>query len=507
MFSTILVANRSEIAVRVINGCRTLGIRSVSVYSDADVNAKHRHYADESIHIGAAAPSESYLNIERIIAAACEAGAQAIHPGYGFLSENPAFAEACRDAGIAFIGPSAASMRLMGNKVASRKAMADAGVPLTPGMQSASSDLDLYRTEAERIGYPVMIKAAAGGGGKGMRVVDEPKDLAGAVEAAQREALNAFGDSSVYMEKFIARPRHIEFQIMADQHGNVVHLFERECSIQRRHQKIIEETPSVALTESLRAEMGESAVAVARAANYVNAGTVEFLLDTDGSYYFLEMNTRLQVEHPITEMVTGIDLVAEQIRIAAGEELSPAVRQAHQRGHAIECRIYAEDGENGFLPATGTIALYSEPVGPGIRVDSGVEAGAEIGIDYDPIMAKLIVHAGSRDDAIGKMITALKEFHILGVQTSRRFMIDCLEHAEFRAGNTFTSFISDHMLTRPVVADEMIQAGAAAASLAALAAAHHARLSTGEGSNQPLTPWQTIGAWQIGSSISHEATS
>lgn len=504
LFKKILVANRSEIAVRVMNACHTLAIPCVAVYSKADVNSRHRREADESVFIGEAPPRESYLDIEKIINAAKESGCDAIHPGYGFLSENSAFPRRCAEEGLVFIGPPPDAMLLMGNKVESRMRMADAGVPLIPGMKGSGADTAAFERAADEAGFPVIIKAAAGGGGKGMRVVHERSQLADAVEAAKREAANAFGDDTVYLEKYVSSPRHIEFQVIADTHGTCVHVFERECSIQRRHQKIIEETPSVALTPEIRARMGADAVKVAKAAGYVNAGTVEFLFDQSGNYYFLEMNTRIQVEHPITEMVTGTDLVVEQIRIAAGLPLSDGFRSLSQRGHAIECRIYAEDGENNFMPSTGKIVHYTEPVGPGVRVDSGVQPGSEITINYDPIMAKLIVHAPTRDLAIRKMIAALNNYKILGVKTSKRFMIDCLSHPEFAAGRTYTNFIETHMADRPDRSGDIRAIAVAAASVAA--ASRTAPTGVGGDGIAPkdtVSPWQTIGSWQIGDRI-HE---
>lgn len=499
LFKKILVANRSEIAVRVMNGCRTLGIPCVAVYSDADANSKHRWYADEAVLIGPPPPRESYLDIDKIIAAAHQTGCDAIHPGYGFLAENPRLPLRCAEEKIAFIGPGPEAMRLLGNKVESRVKMAEAGVPLIPGMTGSASELSVFREAAEKAGYPVMIKAAAGGGGKGMRIVHRPDELQGALEGARREAANAFGDDTVYLEKYIANPRHIEFQVLADSHGTCVHLFERECSIQRRHQKIIEETPSVALTPELRAKMGADAVKVAMTAHYVNAGTVEFLLDETGHYYFLEMNTRIQVEHPITEMVTGVDLVVEQIRIAAGKPMAEPFKHLTQRGHAIECRIYAEDGENGFLPSTGKIIHYTEPVGPGVRVDSGIEQGAEITINYDPIMAKLIVHAPTRELAIGKMIDALHQYRILGVKTSKRFMVDVLSHEAFRSGRTYTSFIETHMGDRTVDHSEGRTVAAAVAGVAMTEAV--SVVGGAERTAVVATPWHTLGNWEIGGSI------
>lgn len=497
LFKKILVANRSEIAVRVINACKSLGIPSVAVYSDADIHSKHKKLADEAIHIGEASPRASYLDIEKIISAAKISGADAIHPGYGFLAENPALANRCLEEGITFIGPDANAINLLGNKVESRIKMADAGVPLIPGMKGAETDLEVYKKTALEAGYPVMIKAAAGGGGKGMRVVNLPDELEGAIEAARREALNAFNDDTVYLEKFIVNPRHIEFQVLADSHGNTIHIFERECSIQRRHQKIVEETPSVALTEELRAKMGADAVKVAETAGYVNAGTVEFLLDESGHYYFLEMNTRIQVEHPISEMVAGVDLVVEQIRIAAGQSIKH-LKNLTQRGHAIECRIYAEDGENNFMPSTGKIIHYSEPVGPGIRVDSGIVNRVEITIDYDPIMAKLIVHAPDRETAITKMIDALNNYKILGVKTSKRFMIDVLNHAEFHAGLTFTDFIEKNMNNRDDVKDKFKNM---AGALAAVSEANSKATVAAVGDAKAPTPWQVIGKFEIGDKI------
>jgi acetyl-CoA carboxylase biotin carboxylase subunit len=503
MFNKILVANRSEIAIRVMNACRVLGIPSVAVYSEADKKAKHRMVADEAVFIGPPPPRESYLDISKIIAAAKDTGCEAIHPGYGFLAENPELPKACKKAGIAFIGPTAEAMLLMGNKVASRVKMEKAGVPLIPGMTASAEDPATFEEAAKAAGYPVMIKAAAGGGGKGMRIVHEPKDLRDALDAARREALNAFNDDSVYLEKYIANARHVEFQVLADSHGNCVHVFERECSIQRRHQKIIEETPSVALDDKLRASMGEAAVAVARAANYVNAGTVEFLVDEKGGFYFLEMNTRIQVEHPVTEMVTGTDLVVEQIKIAAGQELSPWFYNLNQRGHAIECRIYAEDGENNFLPSTGTVLHYTEPTGPGVRVDSGIVNGSMVTIDYDPIMAKLIVHAPDRDTAILKMIDALHAYKILGVKTSKRFMVDVLRHPEFAAGRTYTNFIDKHMGDREVGLDGYRELAASVATVAGMTRPRLAVSSDDDGEQAVASPWSLLGDWQIGGSI-HE---
>jgi len=502
LFKKILVANRSEIAVRVMNACKVLGIPSVAVYSEADAKSKHRWYADEAVFIGPPPPRESYLDIEKIIEAAKSTGCDAIHPGYGFLAENPLLPQRCEEEGIVFIGPPAGAMKLLGNKIESRIKMAEAKIPLIPGMKSSGADIETVKKAADEAGYPVMIKAAAGGGGKGMRIVREPGQLQEAYEAAQREAKNAFDDETVYLEKYIANPRHIEFQVLADTHGNCIHVFERECSIQRRHQKIIEETPSVALDAAARTAMGADAVRVARAADYVNAGTVEFLYDESGNYYFLEMNTRIQVEHPVTEMVTGTDLVVEQIRIAAGLPLNEHLNNLTQRGHAIECRIYAEDGENNFMPSTGKVLHYSEPGGPGVRVDSGITAGMEVGIDYDPIMAKLIVHAPNREMAIVKMIDALHNYKILGVKTSKKFMVDVLSHPEFAAGRTFTDFIEKHLAEREVDLTDYTSLAAALASVASVATPA-SNLNGGGTEKKMPSPWELLGNWQIGDSI-HE---
>lgn len=501
LFNKILIANRSEIAVRVMHACKTLGIKTVAVFSDADTNSKHRLMADESIHIGPSSPLESYLNIDKIIEAAKRTNSDAIHPGYGFLAENADFAERCKTEQTKFVGPTPQAMRLMGDKVASRKAASKAGVPIVPGMESANAKLNEIETFAKKIGYPVLVKASAGGGGKGMRVVNTEKELPDSIESAQREAKKAFGDDRVYLEKLLVDPRHIEIQILADEHGSCMHLFERECSIQRRHQKIIEETPSVVLTNELRDKMGKDAVKVARAANYTNAGTVEFLLDQQGNYYFLEMNTRLQVEHPVTEMVTGVDLVVEQIKIASGQKLGEHLNNLAQRGHAIECRIYAEDADNNFLPSTGKVLFYREPSGPGIRVDSGIDMGSEITIDYDPIMSKLIVHAPDRATAISKMIDALNNYKIIGVKTPRQYMSEILSHKEFTSGNVSTSFIEKHMSQRSNNYKQLNEMAAAAASAVSLVKST-ARLSqSANGTSAIPSPWQTLGHWSVGSSI------
>ncbi|MCI0555049.1 MAG: acetyl-CoA carboxylase biotin carboxylase subunit, partial [Anaerolineae bacterium] len=430
MFKKILVANRGEIAIRIMRACKELGIKTIAVYSDADKNSLHVKYADEAIRIGDSSPKESYLNSDVLIRAALDSKADAIHPGYGFLSENASFAGMVASAKLTFIGPSADSIRAMGDKAESKMAMKKAGVSTVPGAEGLESEDD-FKKAAKEIGYPVLVKAAAGGGGKGMRVVNEENELSEAIESARREALNAFGDERLLIEKYIPNAHHIEFQVFGDQHGHLVHLFERECSVQRRHQKIIEETPSPLLTPELRVQMGEAAIKAARAVGYYNAGTVEFIFDpilsslrrgSGQAFFFLEMNTRLQVEHPITELTTDLDLVQWQIRVSAGEHFPYQQEQLTQHGHAIECRIYAEDPSNGFLPSTGKLLQYIEPRGPGIRVDSGFTAGDEVTHFYDPLLAKLIVHAEDRKTAIQRMQAALREFVVHGVVTNIDFM-------------------------------------------------------------------------------------
>ena len=435
MISKLLVANRGEIALRVIRACRELGVASVAVYSAADAHAPHVREADEAVHIGPAPAAQSYLLGERLLDAARQTGAEAIHPGYGFLSEREWFARAVRDAGLIWVGPPAEAIAAMGSKTAARTLAVAAGVPVVPGTTTALRDAAEAEAVAKQFGYPVLLKAAAGGGGKGMRVVRSADELAGALASAQREALNAFGDDAVYVEKYIEGPRHVEIQVLGDAHGTMLHLGERECSVQRRHQKMIEEAPSIAVTPELRAKMGATAVAAARAAGYVNAGTCEFLLDKHGNYYFLEMNTRIQVEHPVTELVTGIDLVQWQIRIASGEKLPFRQELIVPRGWAIECRITSEDFQNGFLPSTGRITYMQVPTGPGVRWDGGIEVGSDVGLFYDPMLAKLIVYAGTRDAAIDRMHRALLELEIEGVETSREFHLRMMEDEEFRRGD------------------------------------------------------------------------
>jgi acetyl-CoA carboxylase biotin carboxylase subunit len=434
MFNKVLVANRGEIALRIIRACRELGVKSVAVYSAADARAPHVREADEAVLIGPAPSSESYLKGDAIIAAARKTGAEAIHPGYGFLAEREWFARAVREAGLVFIGPPAEAIAAMGSKTAARELAIKAGTPVVPGTTTALRDAAEASEVAERFGYPVLLKAAAGGGGKGMRVVHKREDLASALESAQREARNAFGDDAVYVEKYIVGPRHVEIQILGDSYGTMLHLGERECSVQRRHQKMIEEAPSIAVTPELRFKMGNAAVAAAKAAGYVNAGTCEFLLDASGEFYFLEMNTRIQVEHPVTELVTGVDLVQWQIRIAAGERLPFKQTELVPRGWAMECRITSEDPANGFLPSTGRVQYLHVPSGPGVRWDGGIETGSEITLHYDPMLAKLIVWAPTRLEAVARMHRALLELTIEGVDTSRDFHLRVMEDPEFRSG-------------------------------------------------------------------------
>lgn len=445
MIKKVLVANRGEIAVRVMRTCRELGILSVAVYSDADRTSMHVRYADEAYHIGPSPSSESYLNMDRILDAAKKAKADAIHPGYGFLSENAAFADKCAKEGIIFIGPSPYAISTMGDKVTARKTMINAGVPVIPGTSENISDEESARKTIKELGLPVMIKASAGGGGKGMRLVSKEEDIIPAIRAAKSEAKSAFGNDSVYIEKYISSPHHIEFQILADKHGNTIHLYERECSVQRRHQKVIEETPSPLLTPEVREKMGKAAVAAAAAVKYEGAGTIEFIADDKLNFYFLEMNTRLQVEHPITERVTGIDLVREQINIANGLPLSFKQGEIPQNGCAIECRIYAEDPDNNFVPSPGKIMHITEPLGFGVRHDGYVYEGYEIPIYYDPLISKLIVWGRTRDEAIQRMKRALYAYKITGVKTSIKFLERIMNTPDFVDGNYNTHFIEKNL--------------------------------------------------------------
>ncbi|MDQ2658059.1 MAG: acetyl-CoA carboxylase biotin carboxylase subunit [Bacteroidota bacterium] len=469
----ILIANRGEIALRIMRSAREMGIRTVAVFSEADRNALHVRYADESVCIGPPPSSESYLKAENILNAARELQADAVHPGYGFLSENAAFAAKCETAGLIFIGPSPAAIELMGSKLAAKAAVAKFGVPLVPGTAEPITDIPKAMAIAAEIGYPVLIKASAGGGGKGMRVVERESEFAQQMERAISEAKSAFGDGSVFIEKYVTRPRHIEFQIFGDQHENMVHLFERECSIQRRHQKVIEEAPSAILTPEKRKIMGEAAINVAKACNYVGAGTVEFILDENLDFYFLEMNTRLQVEHPVTEAITGLDLVKLQIKVAAGEKLPFTQNDLSIKGHAIEARVYAEDPANGFLPDIGNLKTYKRPQGHGVRVDDGFEQGMDIPFYYDPMIAKLICYAENREEAIHKMIRAIEEYEITGLQTTLGFCDFVMKHEAFRSANFDTNFVETHfkptLLDRPSDENEAL----IAAMLSVLAKDQH----------------------------------
>ncbi len=442
-FDKVLVANRGEIAVRVLRTCHEQGLDTVAVYSTPDRSAPHVRRADEAYHIGPAEAARSYLDQEAILEAARRSGADAIHPGYGFLSENAAFAEACAEAGVHFVGPPAAAIRAMGDKTAARQLMKEAGVPMAPGTTDAVASTEEGEAIAEDIGYPVLIKAAAGGGGKGMRIVHAPENFAGAMDRAQGEAESSFGDGRVFVEKYIEEPRHVEFQILADHHGNTIHLFERECSIQRRHQKVIEEAPSSILTPEVRREMGAAAVAAAESCGYRNAGTVEFLVDKDLNYYFMEMNTRLQVEHPVTEWVTGVDLVAEQLRVAQGETLGYTTDDLSISGHAVESRVYAEDPVSNFLPDPGPLKRHSAPSGVGVRVDAGVEEGGEVLIHYDPMISKVTTWGADRTAAIDRMIRALDEYEVASMATTIPFCRFAMQHEGFRDGDFTTHFVDE----------------------------------------------------------------
>ena len=466
MFKKVLVANRGEIAVRILRACEERGVESVAVYSDADRNALHVRYANEAYRIGPPPSSESYLRIDKIIDVAKKSGADAIHPGYGFLAENDDFAQACVDAGITFIGPSPEAMRQMGDKVTARRTVVAAGVPVVPGSAEGLRDEEMH-AEAERIGYPVLVKASAGGGGKGMRVVRAAADLESSLGAARREAKSAFGDDTVYLEKLIERPRHIEIQILGDMYGNVIHLGERECSIQRRHQKLIEEAPSVAVNAALRARMGEVAVKAAKAVDYYSAGTMEFLLDQSGNFYFLEMNTRLQVEHPVTELVTGVDIVKEMMTIAAGRRLRWKQEDIKPKGWAIECRITAEDPINNFMPSGGVISTLQEPTGPGVRVASGIYEGFEVSLFYDPMIAKLIVWGENRAEALLRMRRALNEYRIGGIKTSIPFHQQMMNSTQFMWGTFDTNFLQDRFNVTFIERPEMELSAAIAAALVA----------------------------------------
>jgi acetyl-CoA carboxylase biotin carboxylase subunit len=494
MFKKILVANRGEIAVRALRACRELGIPSVAVYSDVDRAALHVLRSDEAYSIGAAAAVESYLNIEKILEVARRCGADAIHPGYGFLSENAKFSQTCADAGIKFIGPRAASMEMMGSKTRARQEMEKAGVPFVPGTSRGLESVQQAKEVAAKIGYPVMLKAAAGGGGKGMRLVASSSELKSALEAAQGEAQRAFGDAEVYLEKAILNPRHIEMQVLADEHGNTVYLGERECSIQRRHQKVLEEAPSSLVDPDMRRRMGEVAVRVAKAAGYWNAGTIEFLVDEKRNFYFLEMNTRLQVEHPVTELITGLDLVQLQIRIAAGEKLPFQQADVSIRGHAIECRIYAEDPDNNYFPSPGKITMLANPAGPGIRLDSGVYEGWTVPIDYDPLLAKLVGYGQDRAQATARLVRALRELVVAGIQTNVGLFRRILADKDFHAGKIDTGYLE--RLLRSAADGGRKDAADVAAIAAAVFAVLDAKSKAPGGGNGGANARDGISAWK-----------
>ncbi len=499
MFKKILVANRGEIAVRILRACRELGIESVAVYSEADRNALHVRYADEAYLLGPAPSRESYLRADKIIDIARACGADAIHPGYGFLAEREAFAAACAEAGIVFIGPKPSAIAAMGDKMTARNTVTAAGVPVVPGTEGEGSmrDEELLAL-APQIGFPLLIKASAGGGGKGMREVNSLEDMPALLASARREAESAFGDGNVYLEKLVTGARHIEIQILADQHGNVIHLGERDCSIQRRHQKLIEEAPSPFIDEELRRKMGEVAVRAAQSVEYVNAGTIEFLVDKDKHFYFLEMNTRLQVEHPVTELVTGIDIVAEQIRVARGRQLSYKQEEVQLRGHAIECRINAEDPYNGFLPSTGRITHSLLPTGPGIRVDTGVYPGFEITPFYDPMIAKLIVWGETRGQAILRMRRALEEYRIVGVRTNIPFHQTMMDSHRFMGGQYDTRFVEERFSMPQPDEGEETHHPEIAAAFATLVAHHQTQRSAQfvMRNERDTSNWKWVGRWE-----------
>ena len=462
----ILIANRGEIALRIMRSAKEMGIATVAVYSEADRNALHVRYADEAVCIGPAASNQSYLVIEKIIDACKQTGAEAIHPGYGFLSENAAFARAVEKAGLVLVGPSPEAMEMMGNKLSAKAAALKYNIPMVPGTEEAISDIEEAKNRAIEVGFPILIKAAAGGGGKGMRIVERAADFEEQMHLAVSEATSAFGDGAVFIERYVGSPRHIEIQVLGDNHGNIVHLFERDCSVQRRHQKVIEEAPSSVLTPEIREKMGKCAVDVARSCNYTGAGTVEFILDENLDFFFLEMNTRLQVEHPVTELITGLDLVKEQIKIARGEKLSFIQEDIAMKGHAIELRVYAEDPATNFLPDIGTLETYRLPQGPGVRVDDGFEEGMEIPIYYDPMIAKLITYGENRAQAIERMIRAIDEYQITGIETTLGFGKFVMQHEAFTSGNFDTHFVKNYF--KP---SNLLHENEQEASIAALVAA------------------------------------
>lgn len=493
MIGRLLVANRGEIAVRIIRACRELGVETVAVYSEADARSLHVRLADRAVAIGPPSPAESYLSIGRLVDAARTAGADAVHPGYGFLAENAAFAAACRGAGLRFVGPSADVIEQMGSKIESRARAAEAGLPVVPGEAPERQDDAALRAAAGRVGFPLLVKASAGGGGKGMRVVRGEAELGEALASARHEAGAAFGDSTLYLERLLDRPRHVEVQVFGDERGEVVHLFERDCSVQRRHQKVVEESPSPWIGEGLRSRMGEAAAALARRMGYVNAGTVEFLVEGRGDearFYFLEMNTRLQVEHPVTEAVAGVDLVHAQLRVASGEPLPWTQGSLSQRGHAIECRVYAEDPAEGFLPQAGRLAVYREPRGPGIRVDSGVTEGSVVSVYYDPLLAKLVASGETREMARLRAAAALRSFAVLGIKTNIPFLRSVLEGAAFRDGEVDTGYLDrEGAWTGGSESSSTLHA-------ALVAAAAHAATVQASGAASPPDPWERLEGWR-----------
>ncbi len=494
MIHRLLIANRGEIALRIVRACREAGVESVAVHSEADADAPHVGAADRAVAIGPPPAAASYLSIPALLEAARASGADAVHPGYGFLAENAAFARACAGADLVFVGPPADVIDRMGSKIAARAAMEAAGVPVVPGSVPDDQTDAGVAAAAARLGYPVLVKASAGGGGKGMRAARDASAIEALAAAARREAQAAFGDGTLYVERRLERPRHVEIQVMADRHGHVVHLFERDCSIQRRHQKIVEESPSPALSAALRRRMGEAAVAAARAVGYENAGTIEFLLEGEGDegrFYFLEMNTRLQVEHPVTEAVTGVDLVRAQLAVASGAELPWTQDALTTRGHAIECRLYAEDPAAGFLPQAGRLALYREPGGPGVRVDSGVAEGGAVTVHYDPLLAKLVVHAESRAAAIARARAALVAFPVLGVRTNGSFLLRVLDHPGFRAARTHVGFVDEHLADLVAAPGADVRDLALAAACAAPAGRPAAAAGAGD---EGWDPWTASGA-------------
>lgn len=482
----ILVANRGEIALRIMRSAREMGIKTVAVYSQADRQSLYVRYADEAIFIGPPPSSESYLQIDKIIAAAKQSGADAVHPGYGFLSEKASFAKRVEEEGLIFIGPSAKSIDIMGSKLAAKAAVAAFNVPLVPGTSEPIADIRKAKQIASEVGYPILIKASAGGGGKGMRIVDDEGQFEEQMERAVSEATSAFGDGSVFIEKYITKPRHIEFQILGDKHGNIVHLFERECSIQRRHQKVVEEAPSAILTPEIRSAMGNAAINVARSCGYYNAGTVEFIMDENLNFYFLEMNTRLQVEHPVTEEIVGLDLVQLQIKIAEGERIPFRQNDLSIRGHAIEIRVYAEDPANNFLPDIGTLKTYKRPQGHGVRIDDGFEQGMDIPFYYDPMIAKLICHADTREAAISKMIRAIDEYEITGLETTLGFCRFVMEHEAFRSGDFDTRFVENYF--RPELLNKLDEDGAWISAAIATTLMYGNGSSGGKASALPTPP-------------------